>query len=302
MKRVLVTGATGFIGARAVPLLRARGYEVHAIGRTRPEDRDLEFHSADLLDADAVRAVTLKIRATHLLHLAWDVTPGRYWRASENLDWVSASLQLARAFEAAGGRRAVFAGTCAEYQWGAPRFFEATTPCVPATLYGAAKDALRRLLTYYGDSGGLSVGWGRIFFLYGPGEKPGRLVSDAIRCLVKVAPFPTTHGNQRRDFLHVDDVAGAFVALIDCNAQGPVNIGSGAAISVRSVLDIVASEIGNADCLQFGARTLAEGEPMVIEADVTRLTQEIGFKPLYDIKGGIAQTVAWWKRNCAESR
>ncbi|MGP0061586.1 MAG: NAD-dependent epimerase/dehydratase family protein [Beijerinckiaceae bacterium] len=296
MKKILVTGATGFIGARATEFLLARGYEVHVVGRTPPHDDHVKFHAADVLNGEAMCAVAANVRATHLLHLAWDVTPGRYWKAPENLDWVNASLTLIRAFASAGGQRAVFAGTCAEYQWGAPRFSELETPCMPATLYGTAKHALHQLLMAYGTSTGLSIGWGRIFFLYGPGEKPGRLVSDAIRALLDAVPFPTSHGRQRRDFLHVDDVAGAFAALVDCDVQGPVNIGSGEAVPVRTILDMIAQETGHAECLRFDERIFPDHEPAIIEADTTRLMQEVGYRPRYDLAAGLAETVAWWRR------
>lgn len=295
MKRVLVTGATGFVGAPATSFLFDRGFEVHALGRTPPLNERIRFQRCDILDIKAARAAVAEVRATHLLHLAWDVTPGRYWEAPENIDWVSASLHLVRAFAKAGGRRAVFAGTCAEYQWGAPRFFETKTPCVPATPYGTAKDTLRRQVEAYSSSAGLSVGWARIFYPFGPGEKPGRLVSDAIGALLRSKPFPTSHGRQLRDYLHVDDVAGAFAALVDSDVRGAVNVGSGRAVAVRTILETIAELIGNADCLRFGERVLPDSEPAIIEADATRLNQEVGFAPEYDLATGLAKTVAWWR-------
>jgi nucleoside-diphosphate-sugar epimerase len=296
MKRVLVTGATGFIGVRAALLLLKRGYEVHALGRKPPQDENVKFHRCDVLDLEAVRAAIPEIRATHLLHLAWDVTPGRYWQAAENVDWAKASLHLMHAFAAAGGGRAVFAGTCAEYQWGAPRFFELQTPCMPATLYGKAKDALRRDIEAFASTAGVSIAWGRIFYPFGPGEKSGRLVSDAIKALLCGTPFPTSHGRQRRDYLHVDDVAGVFAALTDSDVQGPVNIGSGHAVAVRVILEAIARIAGGAACLRFGERELPENEPAIIEADTTRLNSEVGFLPKYDLAAGLADTVAWWQR------
>jgi nucleoside-diphosphate-sugar epimerase len=295
MTRLLLTGGTGFIGGRVAPLLVERGYEVHAVGRTPPIDNRIKFHPADMLNSEATRAVVADVRATHLLHLAWDVTPGHYRQAAGNLDWVGASLHLVRAFQAAGGERAVFAGTCAEYQWGAPRFFETETPCVPATLYGVAKDALRRLLDAYSASSDVSVASGRLFFPYGPGEKSGRLVSGAVQTLLAGNSFPATHGRQERDFLHVDDVAGAFVALLECNVRGPVNVGSGKAVPVRTVLDMIGQITGNAQCLRLGEISLAETEPAIIEADTTRLTEEVHFSPRYDLAEGLADAVAWWK-------
>jgi nucleoside-diphosphate-sugar epimerase len=299
MKRVLVTGATGFIGTRTLTFLHERDYEVHVIGRTPPQSDTIIFHKADILNPEATRAVVAQVQATHLLHLAWDVTPGRYWQSADNLNWVSASLQLVRAFAEVGGQRAVISGTCAEYQWGQARFLESETPCIPVTLYGAAKDALRRILMAYAATRGLSVAWGRIFFLYGPGEKSGRLISDTIRTLRQGTPFPTSHGHQLRDFLHVDDVAGAFAALVDCKVSGPVNIGSGQAVSVRKILETLAAQLGNHDCIRFGERPLPEGEPEIIEADTKRLIEEVGFKPRFDLAGGLADTIAWW--NCERS-
>ena len=288
-RRVLITGGSGFIGRQTLEPLHALGFEVHAIGRSPVPGATL--HPADLLDAASVRSIVTDLRASHLLHLAWYVEPGAYWHSPRNLDWLAASLLLARAFVDAGGRRIVAAGTCAEYAWGTPVLHEETTPCIPATLYGASKDALRRALVAFGDAAGVSVAWARLFFLYGPGEAPGRLVSDAIRTLAAGGPFQTSHGRQRRDFIHVADAAQAFAALLDSTVQGPVNIASGTAVPVRSVLEHVARHTGGLDRIDFGARTLAASEPDTIEAAVDRLRQEVGFHPRFDLAAGIADTV-----------
>jgi nucleoside-diphosphate-sugar epimerase len=302
MKRIAVTGATGFIGRHLMDHLRQRGFEIHAIGRHRPDDDQVIFHESDLLDGVSARRAIAAASCSHLLHLAWDVEPGTYWRSPSNLDWVSASLQLLRGFAENGGRRAVIAGTCAEYLWGPRRFVEEKTPSQPTTLYGVSKDALRRILRAYGDIAPLSVGWGRIFFLYGPGEKQGRLVSDAIRLLLSKQELPTSHGLQRRDFMHVSDVAGAFAALVDSEVCGTVNIASGRAISVRSILESIARETGAGDLVRYGARPLRADEPEIIEGDVTRLFGEVGFRPRYEIGTGLTDTIFWWRQQLSSSR
>lgn len=205
VKRVLVTGASGFVGRHACEALTARGFQVHRVGRGPSADPD--FRAGDLLDAQDRRLVLEQVRPSHLLHLAWDAEPGRYWTSAINLDWVAASLDLVRLFVACGGTRLVVAGTCAEYAWGSERFDEDATPCRPATLYGAAKDGTRRIVEAYAKSVGLSAAWGRLFYLYGPGERPGRLVADATRALLTGESFPTSPGHQARDFLHVADAA-----------------------------------------------------------------------------------------------
>ena len=149
-----------------------------------------------------------EVEPTHLLHLAWNAEPGRYWTTPENLAWVQASLALYRAFAAGGGRRAVFAGTCAEYDWSrAAVCREDETPLAPATLYGAAKQGLGSTLCAHGAEHGPSTAWGRVFFLYGPREHPQRLVPAVVRGLLARERVAVTHGRQVRDFMHVADVA-----------------------------------------------------------------------------------------------
>ena len=290
--RVLLTGGSGFIGRHAVTPLQAAGFDVHTLGRRPVAALGVTHHDADLLDADAARTVVEAVRATHLLHLAWYVEPGAYWRSPRNLDWVAATLGLVRAFALAGGRRIVAAGTCAEYQWGGPVLDEAETPCVPATLYGACKDALRRMLLPFAAETGLSAGWGRVFYLYGAGEAPGRLVGDAMATLRAGGVFATSHGRQRRDFLHVSDVASAFAALLASPVTGAVNIGSGQAVAVRTVLEQVAHQVGGLERIEFGARALSAIEPDVIEAAIGRLREEVGFRPRHTLASGIAESAA----------
>jgi len=296
--RVLVTGASGFVGRHALPALVARGFEVHAVARAPMAGAVV--HAADLLDETQRRALVASVAPSHLLHLAWDAEPGRYWTSPRNLDWVAASLDLARSFHDAGGRRMVVSGTCAEYEWGSASLDEAKTPCRPATLYGAAKDGTRRILAAYAGSVGLSFAWGRLFYLYGPGERRGRLVSDAVEALLTGEDFPTSPGHQARDFLHVVDAAGALTALLDGPVTGAVNIGSGRAVPVRTLLDGLAARTGRSDLLRYGARTLGASEPAVVEAAVARLTGEVGFRPRFTLETGLDDTLAWWKARRAE--
>lgn len=273
--RILVTGATGFIGRHALAPLRARGFEVHSLGRSAPEG--VRHHAADLMDRAAMRSALLACRPSHLLHLAWSVPPGRFWQAPENLDWVASSLDLVRVFAAQGGRRVVVAGSCAECFWR------------PPPLYALAKDALRRLLAA-ADVPGLA--WGRVFQPYGPGEPPGRLIRDAIDTLRGGGRFVlATSGEQRRDLIHVHDVGAAFAALAAGEAVGCFDIGTGAAPPLREAVLAVARALGAEDRVGWG-EGLAPGEPAAVEADPSRLREELGFVPVFDLGRGIAQTLA----------
>lgn len=296
--RVLVTGGAGFIGRQALSHLVAQGWDVHMADRVPPpeETRDrVTWHACDLLaEGDAVRVVG-EVRPSHLLHLAWNAKPGVYWTAPDNLDWVATSLRLFRAFGECGGKRAVFAGTCAEYDWTCSELDEATTPLAPATLYGKAKNALRVLVEDAASRSGIGFAWGRVFFLYGPNEAPSRFIASVITSLLRGEPALCSHGRQERDFMHVVDVAGAFAALLESDHQGAVNIASGDTRPLSAVVDAIARIIGRPDLVQLGARPAAPDDPPRLAASARILHDTIGFRPRFGLEDGLEETVEWWR-------
>src|SRR5205085_4333447 len=216
--------------------------------------------------------------------------------APENGAWVDASAHLLRAFADAGGERATMSGSCAEYNWsGTGVLSEADTPLRPATYYGECKNAMRAMGEQLADERGMGFSWGRIFFVYGPHEQPGRLVSQVAEPLVKGEPAPTSEGTQRRDFLHTRDVGGAFAALLDSDVRGAVNIGSGEAVPVRDVVELVGEAAGRPGLVRFGEVPERPGDPPLIEADVRRLRDEVRWRPEIPLADGIRETVEWWK-------
>lgn len=294
MTRVLVTGGSGFIGRQALPALLARGHEVHAVSRAGAGDERVVWHAADLLHPGAAERVVAEARPARLLHLAWYAEHGRYWTSPENVRWVEASLALLRAFAAAGGERAVMAGTSAEYDWAHGFCSEGVTPLRPATLYGAAKDGLRRVAAAAAEQAGVALLWGRVFFLYGPHEHPERLVASVARALLAGRPAPVTSGAQRRDFMHVADVGGAFAALVDSGVTGAVNVASGEPVAIRNVVEELAALAGRPDLPRFGELPDRPGDPPLIMGDVRRLRDEIGFVPGHSLRSGLAATLEWW--------
>ncbi len=297
MNRVLVTGAGGFIGRHTLAPLSAAGLEVHAV-TSRPASAAAICHHVDLLDSGSAAALMRAVCPTHLLHLAWYTQPGAFWAAAENIDWVQASLRLLRAFGQAGGRRAVLAGTCAEYRWQrATHCVEGQTPTCPATLYGAAKHGLHVVAEGWARQTGMALAWGRVFHLYGPHEHPDRLVSSVARALLRGEEARCTHGRQVRDFLYAPDLGAAFAALLLGEVRGPVNMASGEPTRVADVVSAIAQAAGRPDLVRLGALPVKPEEPEQLTAEVLRLREEVRWAPSVDLREGAERTVGWWREN-----
>lgn len=297
-KKVLLTGASGFIGRHCLPLLQDKGYEVHAVSSkaTKAEGAaNLTWHQADLLDRDQVTGLLAQVKPTHLLHLAWYGLPKKYWTSPENFRWVTASLNLLESFAMCGGERVVVAGTCAEYDWQDGHCSEYTTKLLPATVYGAAKQGLYTILNAYAREHKLSAAWGRLFFIYGPYEYPDRLVPSVIGSLLRNETVPCSYGDRQRDFLYVGDAAAALVSLLDSEVSGPVNIASGKAVALKTIACRIAQKLGRADSVDLDAISGTAGNTPLLVANVERLQNEVGWVPRFDLDQGLDSTIDWWK-------
>jgi nucleoside-diphosphate-sugar epimerase len=305
-KRVLVTGAGGFIGRWSIAPLLARGYEVHAVlsgGSAR--NIPLEFHGAtvqvaDLLNESQADALLERVLPTHLLHFAWIATPGVYWQSADNHRWLAASEHLLRRFRALGGVRTVMAGSCVEYDWSKGGVCEErSSPLADvakgSSPYAAAKIALQKSLAEFAGKEHLSAAWGRIFFQYGPYEHPDRLVPSVIRHLLMNQEALCTHGRQIRSFLHVADVGAAFASVLDSEIQGPVNIGSDERIALADLIGRIAQQIGRPELVRLGARGTRTEEPPLLVPDIRRLRDEVSWQPRFTLSAGLTDTIAWWR-------
>lgn len=298
MSRVLVTGASGFIGRAAVEGLRSRGHEVHGVARIPADDVPVHtWHTGDLLDSSDRRTLVRAAGASHLLHLAWSTVHGRFWSDPTNLTWARASFELVETFAAGGGTRAVMSGSCAQYDWDAQAIGsagvadESATPRRPATLYGSAKEEATRQLDAWSAEAGFSYASALLFFPYGPFDKAERLVPSVTLKLLAGEVAEVTSGSQIRDFVHVEDCGVALAALVGSEVTGAVNIGTGKASSVAAVATTVAQVLDREDLLRIGT----DGESSKVVAAVTRLRNEVGFVPRYDLEAGLRDTVDWWR-------
>ncbi len=214
--RVVVTGATGFIGSALTTVLHERGDVVVPLSLRDPAWRD----------------VLREARPEACFHLAWTAR-GDYLQSPENLECLAASCALVRALEP--GTRLVVAGTCAEQAWAKP------------TLYATCKRSLREVIGHLP----IQWTWAQLYWLYGPHEDERRVIPTVVRAALQGVPARLSAGTHRRDYLYVDDAARALASL----GPGVHEVGSGDAIAVRDLAMRAAAAAGRSDMIEFGAIT-----------------------------------------------
>lgn len=280
--RVLLTGASGFIGRHVLSQLVAEGIETVVVGRRRPRGYEGDFIETDLFQTNVWAESIQAAGASHLIHLAWYAEHGQYWASNLNLRWVEVSVRLVEAFCAAGGRKVVAAGTCAEYDWDFGFCREDSTPLNPLTLYGTSKDATRRLLAAVCTSYQTQFAWARIFLPYGDGEDRRRLIPSLVEVFQGKRPPFGVNATSYRDFLHVKDVANGLTRLLLSDSEGSYNIASGRPTQIAEVVRLIAQVFQCDPHVVLDLSTERAGEPEMIVGDNRRL-KALGWKPTHPI-------------------
>jgi nucleoside-diphosphate-sugar epimerase len=301
--RVLLTGATGFVGSQVARALLREGHEIWATVRSGSDRSRIADIEADLrvVEHDLLRSHVdslAELEPEMCVHAAWYVEPGRYLSSSLNVDFVAASARLALALAECGCRRLVGLGTCYEYDTDIGRLSE-DAPTRPRHLYSASKLSLYLLLEQIARVTQLQVAWGRLFYLYGPHEDERRLVASVAQSLVCGERVEVTPGAQVRDFLHVEDVGSALAAIAGSTVCGPINVCSGEPVTVREIVEALGRVAGRPELIALGARPYADGDPLVVYGDNRRLREEVGWTPRFELGDGLEQTWDWWKRQAS---
>ena len=269
-RKILLTGASGFVGRQIAKSLVAAGHRPLLVLRPGSfprtgleagsagivETQDLFAESTDWWDKtlDGVDAV---------IHAAWYVEPGKYLDSPENIRCVEGSLRLADAATRAGVRHFIGVGTCFEYRL--PNDHITSDAALgPVTLYAAAKLALFHMLEKRFAGTATTLTWARLFYLFGEGEHPARLYPMLHRKLAAGEPVALSSGDKIRDFLDVAEAGRMIARLVETGQSGAVNICSGTAVTIREIAEDIADRYGRRDLLTFGTATVHPRDPMAV--------------------------------------
>ncbi len=267
MGRVLLTGGTGFVGQAVLRALKARGTDLRCVVRSGSGDKLGDVgqivETPDLFAENADWWAGKFDGVDMCLHLAWYAEPGKYLTSPRNLDCLSGTLAMAQGAARAGLRRFVGVGTCFEYDL-SHGHLATDTPLDPLTPYAAAKASAFLTLRQFLPLNDVEFLWARLFYLYGAGEDPRRLVPYLHQQMQDEKMADLTSGTQVRDFMDVDAAAALLVKDAFSDRTGACNIASGQGISVRQLAEGIADGYGRRDLLNFGARPDNLTDPPVV--------------------------------------
>jgi nucleoside-diphosphate-sugar epimerase len=292
--RILVTGATGFIGSAFAKLALSRGHEIGGMMLPTetppthvPVSDKMHWIKGTLAELPWKEIESFKPDAC--IHFAWIATPGVYLESPENEKHLEWSLHLARRLKGIGMGQFVGVGTCIEYKIADAPLNEEWTPVDPTTLYSRCKNALRETLEAEARKDGSHFCWGRVFYPYGVGEHPARLCSALVQKLQRGEKVVLKTPQSTKDYIYIDDLAAAILLTVEKKFTSTINWGTGIGISVRQIADSVACLLGRLELV--AEVSPPEKDPLgYVVADPSRL-KNLGWLPKVNLENGIAKVI-----------
>jgi UDP-glucose 4-epimerase len=312
VKRVLVTGGSGFIGSHLVLRLRASGNsDIHVFARSTSDVRrirqvlpEITLWRGDLNDRECVKQCVEAVRPEIVFHLAGH-TAGRRWSANlaeldRSIDTnLHGTLNLIRVLHdgAQPPSRFIRAGGLAEYG-DAPAPFDEAQRELPVSAYGASQAATTMFLSALSRQLSFPAITLRFAAVYGPGRNEDFfLPSLIVRCLAG-RDFEMTAGDQPWDLIYIDDAVDALMKASSAPvAAGEIiNIGSGRAQTLREIAELVVNKIGGPARLKVGAISVAAGDVRQLYCRIEKANSLLAWRPQVALNEGLDRTIEWYRR------
>lgn len=243
--QIIITGSNGIIGQQLlIQLLDAYpNANFVVINRKLPnliENRRVKTIELDLLNTNEFQIETLfnKIKSDFFFHLAWETGHRNYLDTIDNLKWEKVTISLINSFYQSGGKRFVGIGSSLEYDWSFDNPFKENSSPVNGNncLYGQSK---LNVFKYLQSQFNISYLWGRIFFVFGPGQSKTRLIPLVISNVLNGSNPLSINGLLKRDYISTFEIAKQIIMMQKTNYSGPINICSGRAIKLNDIIKIV---------------------------------------------------------------
>lgn len=297
--RILLTGATGFLGSHIAEDLVRGGFEVIA-PRRRESDlwRCMEFADKmiwfELDNGNWDKAIS-GFEPTVVVHCAWEGVG-----AVERDNWkvqlrniISAS-ELTSALQKRSLKKLVVLGSQAEYGNFHGRVSEEHI-CAPVSAYGIAKLFVQKMMWDACVKNNIQFFWLRLFSIFGPREGDNWLIPQVIKSLLANRSVDLTKAEQQYDYLYVKDLAKAVSMVVESSEQsGVYNIGSNRSVKLRDLLESLKKAMPTQAGLNFGVLPYRQGQQMHVEGDSSRFFRTFGFYPTYELRVGLEETIDYY--------
>lgn len=302
--RCLVTGASGQLGSYLVRSLLQQDAEVLVLVRPQSDlwrlsdvlDR-IGVLRADLTDLSLVADELMALHPDAVFHLAWQGVSADSRNDPDQITRnVIGSLALFNIVQSAGCGCWVGVGSQAEYGPYSHALTE-DLPTKPVTVYGVSKLCVGMLTKKLCELTGCRYLWFRLLATYGPKDDDRHLIPTTIRQLLDGERPKLTHGEQKWDYLYVEDAVEAlWRAAVIPEVTGVYNLGSGVTHAVRDIAELIRDMIDSTLPLGLGELPYRSDQIMHLQADINRIRQATGWQPQTSLEVGLRQTIEWYKR------
>ena len=285
MKKLLITGSTGFIGKSLINLFLTKKYKIFALTRKNIKNKNINYIKSDLFDHTKIKKIIKKIKPNYLIHLAWEANPKKFHQSGTNFKWLHSSLNLYYNFCKYGGRRALLIGSCAEYNFNKKILKEDFIKKTDHTRYSLCKETFLDHAYKISKKFNTQLIWARLFWIYGINQKRGRLIPDLIYSAKKSKKIIVKNPSSIVNLLNVKDVCIALYKMFESNITGIVNIADKKNIKVIDIVNKCKNIFKNYK-LNYKINKIQYSKPYSVEIKKLNL---IRFNRLYSLEKGLKE-------------